>query len=87
MEEQSLQVVRKNLPEEWAIHDYKPDYGIDIIVEIFEYTKDDPTVAETLGELFFVQIKSIQITKIEKIRVFLRGNIEKGKQTQYKKIL
>lgn len=85
MEEQSLQVVRKNLPEEWAIHDYKPDYGIDIIVEIFECTKDDPTVAETLGELFFVQVKSIQITKIEKIRLFSRGNVEKGKQTQEKK--
>ena len=82
MEDQSLQLVRKSLPKEWAIHDYKPDYGIDIVVEIFEYTKDDPGVAETLGELFFVQVKSIQNTKIEKIKVLSRGNIEKGKRTQ-----
>jgi hypothetical protein len=85
MEDQSLQLVRKSLPEEWAIHDYKPDYGIDIVVEIFEYTKDDPSVAETLGELFFVQVKSIQNTKIDKIKVFSRGNVEKGQSTQEEK--
>ena len=34
MEDQALQLVKTNLPKEWVIHDYKPDYGINIIVEV-----------------------------------------------------
>ncbi len=77
MEDQSFQVVKEKLPKEWAIHDYKPDYGIDFVGEIFEYVANDSCVAETLGELFFVQLKSVQITEIERIKVFPRFNVEK----------
>jgi hypothetical protein len=76
MEEKSVQIMRNNLPDEWVIHDYIPDYGIDKIVEIFEYN-DNGNTADTLGELFFVQLKSIQKSKIEKITVFPILNIEK----------
>ena len=85
MEEQSLQIIREVLPEEWAIHDYKPDYGIDMVVEIFEYSNSDRSIAETLGELFFVQVKSIRETKIKKITSFPRMNIEKRKLLYDKK--
>lgn len=75
MEERSVEIMRKNLPNEWVIHDYVPDYGIDKIVELFEY-KDDTRIAETLGELFFVQLKSIDKSEIKKIKTYPRFNIE-----------
>ena len=36
MEDESLKLVQKILPKEWVIRDYKPDYGIDISIELFE---------------------------------------------------
>ena len=77
MEEQSLDIIRKVLPEEWVIHEYKPDYGIDFIVEVFKYLDGKKEVAETLGELFFVQAKSIMISKVASVRVYPRANVEK----------
>ncbi len=77
MEEYSESVFRTILPKEWVIHDYKPDYGIDKVVEIFKYINHKTDVAETLGELFFVQLKCIKETKIEKVKVYHRDNIEK----------
>ena len=47
-EEESLQLVRSLLPEEWVIHEYKPDYGIDNVVEIFRYVDGEREIAETL---------------------------------------
>lgn len=78
MEEQSLLIVRKKLPEEWVLHQYAPDYGIDFVVETFEYINEEYTVAETLGEFFFVQLKSIQVANTEKISVKSRYNVEKS---------
>jgi hypothetical protein len=77
MEERSIAMLREALPVEWVMHEYKPDYGIDFVVEVFEFLKSDPTTAETLGETFFVQLKSIERTKIETERVFRRRNVEK----------
>jgi hypothetical protein len=77
MEEQSMKILREKLPEEWVIHEYKPDYGIDVIVEVFKYVDDTKEVAETLGELFFAQVKSIKTTKIEQVKVYPHFNVEK----------
>lgn len=77
MEEQSLDIIRKVLPEEWVIHEYKPDYGIDFIVEVFKYLDEKKEVAETLGELFFVQAKSIKTSTVASVRVYPRANVEK----------
>ena len=30
MEDQSYLVFKSLLPEEWAVHEYRPDYGIDL---------------------------------------------------------
>lgn len=78
MEEQSLLILRKKLPKEWVLHQYAPDYGIDFVVETFEYINEEQTVAETLGEFFFVQLKSVQTAKAEKILVKSRYNVEKS---------
>ena len=80
MEQQSLELLRQVLPREWVIHEYKPDYGIDLVVEIFQ--RVDDSTAETLGELFFVQVKSIQQTHIDKLQVYARSNVAKGKPVE-----
>jgi len=69
-------MIRRALPAEWVIHDYKPDYGIDLVVEVFDYIDEERRIAETLGDLFFVQVKSINSTTTRKLRVCARTNVE-----------
>ena len=77
MEEQSLRLVRMQLPEEWVIHEYAPDYGVDFVVETFDYIDDKHEIAETLGEFFFVQLKSVKHAEKTSIKVADRYNVEK----------
>lgn len=76
-EDISKRIFRQLLPEEWVIHNYSPDYGIDCVVELFDYVNDD--VAETLGETFYVQLKSSSSIKYETRKVFGRSNVSKFK--------
>ena len=78
MEDKSVSMIRQALPEEWVIHDYKPDYGIDSVVEIFDYLDNDCGTAETLGELFFVQGKSVDTAVTRRLTVCGRSNVELG---------
>jgi hypothetical protein len=73
-----ISYIQKNIPEQWVMHEYGPDYGIDFVVELFDYVKDDTSVAETLGEVFFVQLKSSSSIDYTTRRVYSRGNVEKG---------
>ena len=77
MESESLEIVQDILPTEWVIRHYKPDYGVDIAVELFEHIEGQESVTETLGEWFFVQVKSVKKTIIQKRKVYPRGNVEK----------
>ncbi len=81
MEDMSISVLRGLLPKEWVIHDYKPDYGIDFSVEIFDQqpcsTRHSTHVYETLGEMFFVQLKSTNLLTVHNVLVKDRFNIEK----------
>jgi hypothetical protein len=63
------------LPKEWVHREYRPDYGIDFDVEVFDYTEDDHLVS--LGEHFFVQLKSHSETRVIKREVCPRINVEK----------
>jgi hypothetical protein len=78
MEEESGRTLRQQLPRQWAIHGYAPDYGIDGAVEIFEYTDETEAYAETLGESFFFQLKSEQSCDIATVTVPWRSNVEKA---------
>lgn len=78
MEDQSLPIIRERLPEEWVVREYKPDYGIDLAVEVFEYTDATQKKAETLGEFFFVQAKSTDKVEVSDVEVHPRYNVEKG---------
>lgn len=81
-EDTSYHVLRAKLPESWVIHEYGPDYGIDYVVELFDYIDDKKTMAETLGENFFVQLKASSSIDYTTKRVYPRGNVEKGKLSE-----
>ena len=76
-EERSKEVLRCVLPPQWVIHDYAPDYGIDGVVELFEYVDSEQQMAETLGESFFFQLKSVETSPLQTRRVRNRLNVEK----------
>ncbi|WP_089041700.1 DUF4365 domain-containing protein [Pseudomonas fluorescens] len=77
-EEISVQVLREHLPEQWVIHDYGADYGIDCVIELFDFVEGDATVAETLGENIFVQLKGSSSINYGTRRAYHRGNVAKG---------
>lgn len=83
-EDISYNVLKEKLPESWVIHEYGPDYGIDYVVELFDYIDDEKTMAETLGENFFVQLKASSSIEYATKRVYPRFNVEKGKLSEDK---
>jgi len=83
-EEISYQILRRSIPETWVIHEYGPDYGIDCVVELFDYVDDEQTIAETLGESFFVQLKASGSIEYRTKRVYPRLNIEKARFSEDK---
>lgn len=83
-EEISVTVLRKKLPREWVVHSYGADYGIDCVVELFDFVDESQTVAETLGENFFVQLKSSDCIEYTFRKAYTRGNVAKGKLTENK---
>lgn len=78
MEDRSIQIVRKLLPQEWVVREYRPDYGIDLSIEIFEASNESDSKWEAMGETVFVQVKSTDTVRIREQRVFPRRNVEKG---------
>lgn len=78
MEDRSIRIVRDLLPDHWVIREYRPDYGIDLLIELFEFVDAEKTVAATLGETLFVQVKSTEIVDTQRLRVRRRRNVELG---------
>lgn len=69
------ELLQRSLPREWVVREYQPDYGIDFAVEVFDSAADGFV---TLGEHFFVQLKShSEVNWITK-QVHARGNVEKS---------
>lgn len=85
MEDQSIEIVRRILPNEWVVRDYKPDYGIDIAVEVFGHIDSNTSITETMGEWFFVQVKSTMNTSIRRRKVRPRHNVEKRQFSEDRK--
>lgn len=78
MEDDSAAVLKSLLPRPWVLRPYKPDYGLDYTIELFNYVDKDEKMTETLGEHVFVQLKSELTTNIELVKVYPRGNVAKG---------
>ena len=77
MEDESEKILRNILPNEWVIRKYRPDYGVDLAVEVFKYIDPQKAIAETLGENFLVQLKSSATTDISTLRVYSHQNVAK----------
>jgi hypothetical protein len=84
MEDRSIQIVRKLLPRECVLREYRPDYGIDLSIEIFEASDGGGSVWEAMGETVFIQVKSTDIVRMGEQRVFPRRNVEKGALREYR---
>ncbi|OBA13385.1 hypothetical protein A9988_01560 [Acinetobacter calcoaceticus] len=84
-EDISIRLLREKLPQEWVIHSYGSDYGIDCVVELFDFIDEKKKIVETLGENFFVQLKASDCIKYTKRRAYSRGNVAKGGLIQNKK--
>ncbi|MBY0485381.1 DUF4365 domain-containing protein [Nitrosomonas sp.] len=86
-EDISIRVLREKLPQEWVVHSYGADYGIDCVIELFDFVDEDKKIAETLGENFFVQLKASDCIKYTKRKAYGRGNVAKGTLSINKKDL
>src|SRR3954462_2589462 len=73
-----IALLKSQLPRHWVIREYRPDYGIDFSVEIFGEKAIEANSYETLGEHIFIQLKSTKTCVIKPMKVYGRGNVEKG---------
>lgn len=75
------ELLKSCLPKPWVLREYRPDYGLDYAVETFRESGDDSLGNpryETLGEHFFIQLKSCRTTTRRPLRLFGRSNVEKA---------
>ena len=78
MEDESYQIIKKLIPKEWVIREFnRPDYGIDLVIELFD--KIDDQISETLGEFIYIQVKSVKNLEIKSEKIFSVENVAKGK--------
>jgi hypothetical protein len=78
MEDRSMRIIHDLLPDHWVIRSYKPDYGIDLTIELFEFVDAEQREAATLGETLFIQVKSTEVVDATVLKVYGRRNVEKG---------
>jgi len=76
MEDRSIRIVRDLLPDHWVIREYRPDYGIDLLIKLFEPVSATESV--TVGELLLVQVKSTEVVDAGVLHVRSRRNVELG---------
>ncbi|PIB34498.1 hypothetical protein BFP72_03250 [Reichenbachiella sp. 5M10] len=76
MEDESYKIIKDVLPNNWVIREFnRPDYGVDIVIEIFD--KVNEKVSEALGEYLYVQVKSVQCIEIKTEKIYPVGNVAK----------
>lgn len=78
IDNRAIELVRRLLPAHWTVRDYRPDYGIDLAVEVFEKKSVANACYETLGEHFFVQVKGTENIIHGSQRIRARHNVEIG---------
>ncbi|MEZ5017286.1 MAG: DUF4365 domain-containing protein [Flavipsychrobacter sp.] len=83
MEDESYKIIKQQIPAEWVVRDFnRPDYGVDLVIELFEKTEGE--LAETLGEFIYVQVKSISSIPKREITLYDVENVAKGVWTEDK---
>ncbi len=77
IEKKSLKIIEDILPYYWTIREYKPDYGLDLSIELFEEKLNgNDRFYDTLGEHLFVQVKGVKKVDYKKLKIKERNNIE-----------
>ena len=70
-------MVVARLPSHWVKRPITPDFGLDLHIEVFDPVKGSPKDAETRGEHFYIQAKSVARTEVKKLKVRSRSNVAK----------
>lgn len=76
--DRGVDIVQGLLPEHWVVREMTPDYGLDLHVEVFQIAPDDPQSADTLGEHFFIQVKTVDGFDVKRMQVRSRHNVAKA---------
>jgi len=80
IDERGIDLLKRQMPTNWVLREYRPDYGLDFAVEVFE--GKEVTYPQTLGEHFFIQLKSTTKPEIGNLKLHRRGNVEKGPEVK-----
>jgi len=83
IDQDGQQLLREKLPKPWILREYRPDYGLDFSIEVFKTLESEAgrrPMHETLGEHFFVQLKSIDDPEVLPLDLYGRGNVEKARE-------
>jgi hypothetical protein len=75
--ERGIEIVRRKLPRHWLVRELHPDYGLDLHIEVFEPPDEQAFHADTLGEHFFAQVKTLEAAKPISLEVRSRPNVAK----------
>lgn len=78
--DRGIEIVRGKLPRYWVARELHPDYGLDLHIEVFEPEPATSEVqhADTLGEHFFAQVKTIASLRSIEMPVWGRPNVAKA---------
>ncbi|MFZ0930346.1 MAG: DUF4365 domain-containing protein [Syntrophobacteraceae bacterium] len=83
IDDDAQRIIHNLLPVHWVIRPYRPDYGIDLAVELFDKVDGAEGKAlsyDTLGEHLFVQVKGTTKLNKAKYKIFKGPPIEKSRQ-------
>src|SRR5512137_2210645 len=76
-------LLRSRLPRHWVLREYRPDYGLDFSLEVFQESKgqnEKYLTYETLGEHIFIQLKSVASSTALPLKIYGRYNVEKERE-------
>lgn len=83
--DKAIEIIKAILPKEWVIRTITPDYGIDLLIELFDFVDASNEVSETLGEFLFVQVKGTTRLERKNIRIHPVYNVAKAKWKENEK--
>ncbi len=73
--DKGVSILKELFPDEWAVREYTPDYGIDLDVELFDDLGNE--VYRTKGEHILFQVKGTEKLDKKTIKLYSRMNVEK----------
>jgi hypothetical protein len=80
IDENAQHLLRSLVPSGWVLRNYRPDYGIDYALEVFQTVQNglEKGSFETLGEHLFIQLKGKKKAQRRTQKIYNRYNVEKA---------